>query len=523
VSEPSADALVVSASPPPWAAALPHATVVAPGDLDGRAAAAAAALVDGALPDAVALARRLRAADPTLQPVLVAADEAARRTLERALLFAPGLGELWVVEAADVDAELVERAAAVTAQRRRYRGTRRAVAATLARAEPRRADRALVSDAFLATLMEVLPDPVLSLDAEGRILSANPAAERTFGWRKGEAAGSDPAALLDASEPAAFRALLEAGRHGPARGEVAFRRPGGDAGVAEVAVSPAHAAGHEVRAVVLHDVTGLREAQAELEAQAAELEDAAVELEMLNAGLEERTRELEQAQATRSRFYAAMNHELRTPINAIIGYDDLILDGVYGPVDPRQAQALTRGRRAAEHLLELVNDVLDLAKIEAGRIDLEPEDTDLPALIEELADTVRPLAVEHGTTVELRLSPCGQVVTDPRRIRQVLLNLLSNAIKFGSGSPVQVACAAAPDGGIDVGVTDGGPGIDPSEQERIFHEFVQLGGSEGNGTGLGLPISRRLAGLLGGSLTLRSAPGAGSTFTLRVPRRIPGH
>jgi PAS domain S-box-containing protein len=516
--------LVVSPGEPPWAGAL-HGTRAETGAEVTRAEAEAAGvvLIDGALTGAVATARRLRTLDPTLQPVLVACDEAERTRLERSLLFAPGLGELWVVTAAEVDAELAERAAAVTAQRRRYRGTRRTVQAGLARAEPRRAERTLVSDAFLAALMEVLPDPILSLDEEGRILSWNPAAERQLGYTREEALGAAAITLLRPRDTAALRALLEEGRRAEARAELVFHRSSGESGIAEIAVAPAHAAGHDVRALVLHEVTHLREAQAELEAQAAELENTAAEMEMLNAGLEERTAALEEAQSTRSRFYAAMSHELRTPINAVIGYVDLIMDGIYGPVPERQDEALRRSRRAAEHLLELVNDVLDLAKIEAGRIEMDPEPTHVPLLLRELLDTVRPLADEHGTTLALRdTGDCATIHTDPRRVRQILLNLLSNAIKFGEGKPVRITCAAADDGAVEVAVRDKGRGIAVSEQGRIFEEFVQLGQTAGGGTGLGLPISRRLAELLGGALTVRSAPGEGSTFTLHLPARLPG-
>ncbi len=510
---------------PPWADALPDATIVSPA-ADGEALteaahAAGAALVDGGLPDPLAAVRRLRAADPDLQPAVVAAD-GARPALERALLFSPGMGELWIVPPEEVDAALLARASAVTQQRRRYRATRRTVAADLARAEPRRDTRTLISDAFLATLLDVLPDPVVSLDDGGRVLSWNPAAERVLGWGRGEAVGQELGALLGADPAAEFQALLRAGRDAPLQGEFTVRRRSGEPAVVEAAVAPARAAGHDVRAVVLHDVTHARETQAELEAQAAELQSQAAELEVLNADLAERSAALELAQATRSRFYAAMSHELRTPINAVIGYNQLVLDGIYGSIDPTVVQPLTRVQTAARHLLELVSDVLDLSKIEAGRIDLEPEATDVPQLLAELLDTVRPAAHEQGTPLSIQQrGPCASIVTDPRRVRQIVLNLLSNAIKFGEGRPVTVVCGATADGGTEIAVVDEGRGIAPEDQERVFEEFVQVNAGKQQGTGLGLPISRRLAQLLGGSLHLDSVPGRGSTFTLRLPRRFP--
>ena len=524
---PAARALVLAAEAVPWAAELGVVGPVHPGaandDLAAAAAKADAAFVDGsASRDGLSAARRLRTLDPTLQVVLVA-DGGKRTELERALLFAPGLGEVWIVEPAQVDDDLLRRAASVTSQRRRFRGTEKAVARDLARVEPRRGARALVSDAFLAALLDMLPDPVLSLDDDGAVLSWNPAAERTIGHPRAEAMGRRAVDLLRPEPRGDFEALLEAGRRTQARSEVTYRRRTGEPAVAEVAVVPVVAAGHSVRALVLHDVTHLRETQAELETQAAELESQAAELEMLNVDLEERTANLERALATRSRFYAAMSHELRTPINAVIGYTELILDGIFGPVDERQRDALERSQRAARHLLELVNDVLDLAKIEAGRIGVEIETVDPRHLVAELLDTVRPLAEENGVPLEVQAPgpPCLPVVTDPRRVRQIVLNLLSNAIKFGGRKPVAVSCRGLGDGGVEIAVADRGRGIAPEDQERIFEEFVQIDRQSGTGTGLGLPISRRLAQLLGGSIRVHSAPGEGSTFTVRLPARAP--
>jgi len=230
----------------------------------------------------------------------------------------------------------------------------------------------------------------------------------------------------------------------------------------------------------------------------------------------------EEAIAARARFYAAMSHELRTPINAIIGYNELLLTSIYGPLTPEQAVGLGRGQRAARHLLELVNDVLDLSKLEAGKMELRPERVRIPVLIEDLFTTIRPLADEHGCELSLDGMACSQSIhTDPRRVRQILLNLLSNAIKFGAGRPVRVSCSSGADGGAVVEVEDRGPGVDEADLPRIFEEFVQLGSSEKSGTGLGLPISRRLAELLGGRLTAQSRVGSGSTFRLELPQGLP--
>ena len=245
---------------------------------------------------------------------------------------------------------------------------------------------------------------------------------------------------------------------------------------------------------------------------------AAVRVHQAERHAREAQEEREAALAARSRFYAAMSHELRTPINAILGYNDLLLAGVYGPMSPQQTDGLERSQRAARHLLDLVNDVLDLSKLEAGKMEIVPEAVSLPELVEDLFVTVRPLAEERGAELRMEAEGCGEpVVTDPRRVRQIVLNLLSNAIKFGEGKPVDVRCAAD-EGWTRVEVVDRGSGIRAEDLPRIFDEFVQLPSASTGGTGLGLPISRRLAELLGGRLEAESAPGAGSTFRLVLPR-----
>ncbi|HEX2188924.1 MAG TPA: PAS domain-containing protein [Longimicrobiaceae bacterium] len=232
--------------------------------------------------------------------------------------------------------------------------------------------------------------------------------------------------------------------------------------------------------------------------------------------------ERERALHARDRFYAAMSHELRTPINAVLGYNDLLLAGIYGPLNAQQEQGLERGQRAARHLLELVNDVLDLSKLEAGKTEIQAEEVDVAELVEELFVTVRPLAAESGSDLRSTCGPgVSRIRTDPRRVRQILLNLLSNAIKFGEGHPIEVRCARAPLGGVVLEVVDRGRGIAAADVDRIFDEFVQLPGGSTGGTGLGLAISQRLARLLGGSLEVDSEPGAGSTFRLRLPADSP--
>ncbi len=248
---------------------------------------------------------------------------------------------------------------------------------------------------------------------------------------------------------------------------------------------------------------------------------AAAKLSQMNEELHRRQLALEQAMGARNRFYASMSHELRTPINAVIGYSTLMLDNIYGPLNTKQKEGLQRTLKAARHLLELVNDVLDLSKIEAGKIELTLQPVMWPSLIEDLFITVRPLADEYGSILSLEME--GEpfnIVSDPRRVRQILLNLLSNAIKFGEGKPIKVGCKRIQNGGVQLEVTDEGVGIAQEDIPRIFEEFVQVSESKQPGTGLGLPISRRLAQLLDGSLTVYSTLGTGSTFRLTLPASL---
>jgi len=264
----------------------------------------------------------------------------------------------------------------------------------------------------------------------------------------------------------------------------------------------------EKRELELEHRTSLLEAEAR----------SAAKLAQMNDELHRRQVALEQAMGARNRFYASMSHELRTPINAVIGYSTLMLDGIYGPLNAKQKEGLQRTLKAARHLLELVNDVLDLSKIEAGKIELSVQPVMFPSLIEDLFVTVRPLADEYGSTLTLEMqSESFNIVSDPRRVRQIMINLLSNAIKFGEGKPILVRCKQSEAGGVEIEVVDQGVGIAQEDIPRIFEEFVQVSESKQPGTGLGLPISRRLAQLLDGSLTVCSTPGEGSTFRLSLP------
>jgi len=229
-------------------------------------------------------------------------------------------------------------------------------------------------------------------------------------------------------------------------------------------------------------------------------------------------REREAAMQSRDRFYAMASHELRTPVSTVMLYNDLLLGGMYEPLTEQQHEAVERSQGSARHLLDLINDLLDLSKLEAGRLDARRDEVDAAALVAEVIAELTPLAADQGSALALEPAPGPVVVVgDGKRIRQILLNLLSNAIKFGAGRPIDVRCAPDAGGGVAISVTDHGPGIAPGDLPRIWEDFVQLGDGDDAGTGLGLPIARRLAELLGGALEVDSTPGAGSTFRLRLP------
>lgn len=240
---------------------------------------------------------------------------------------------------------------------------------------------------------------------------------------------------------------------------------------------------------------------------------------MLHETKRAQAEELERAMNIRSRFFASMSHELRTPINALVGYNQLLQQGMFGDLSEKQQTVVESIGRASSHLLELINDVLDISKIEAGKIEVTPEQTDVVELLRDTLASVRPQAEEKDLALEVDAPEALPLVTDPARVRQILLNLISNAVKFTDSGRVGLAVRQDESGEVvRIDVSDTGPGIPPEHRQRIFEEFEQVPASVAHGgTGLGLPISKRLAELLGGSLTLESEPGVGSTFTLTLP------
>ena len=235
--------------------------------------------------------------------------------------------------------------------------------------------------------------------------------------------------------------------------------------------------------------------------------------------------ELEAASRHKSEFLASMSHELRTPLNAIIGFSQVLREEMFGPVNEKQAEYLDDIVSSGNHLLSLINDVLDLSKVEAGQVELEVGPFSLREALERGVVMVRERATEDGVQVELSAGPEVDVVEgDERRIKQVIFNLLSNAVKFTpTGGEVDVS-AMRVNGEVRVSVADTGPGIAPEDHERIFEEFQQTdaGLEQLEGTGLGLALSKRLVELHGGRIWLESELGKGSTFVFTLPARVDG-
>ena len=236
-----------------------------------------------------------------------------------------------------------------------------------------------------------------------------------------------------------------------------------------------------------------------------------------NVELAARSAEAEQANNAKSQFLATMSHELRTPLNAIIGFADLMHDGRLGPVSEHHRESLDDIRGSARHLLDLINEVLDLARIESGRIMLDIQSIDPVEVVSAAVDSVRSLAAERDLAVTLEAQSIDNVALDPARLRQVLLNYLSNAIKFTpEGGLVQVRVLREADE-LVLEVIDTGGGIAPEDQARVFGEFEQLHGTAYGGTGLGLAVTKRIIEAQGGTVGVRSTPGYGSTFFARLP------
>ena len=241
--------------------------------------------------------------------------------------------------------------------------------------------------------------------------------------------------------------------------------------------------------------------------------------------IEDKSRQIEAANQHKSEFLANMSHELRTPLNAIIGFSEVLQEKLFGELNEKQAEytddILTSGR----HLLSLINEILDLSKVEAGRMELELATFDLPLAIDNARTFVRERATRHGITLDVKVDErLGDFVGDERKIKQILLNLLSNAVKFTPEGGRICINAQQVNGAAEISVSDTGIGIAPEDQPKIFEEFRQVGTDYAHkveGTGLGLTLAKKFVELHGGKIWVTSEAGKGSTFTFTLPVTTP--
>jgi PAS domain S-box-containing protein len=349
-------------------------------------------------------------------------------------------------------------------------------------------------------IVESALDCMIAADEKGRIVEFNPAAENTFGHRRDQVLGKDiweviiPAQLREGHR-VDLEKLVASPERSQGRLETTAQRSDGSRFPVEISLASFRQDGEAMFSASIRDLSE------RLEAEVMRHESEA-----------------------KSRFVAAMSHELRTPLNSILGFSQLLAGGGTGELNERQRRYVGHIESSGRHLLALINDVLDLSKVEAGQMEVELEPIELQPLLEEAINQLRPMADLKPLDLIVEGSPQIWIRADRRRFLQVMLNLLSNAVKFtGPGGLIRITATRA-GRAAEIAVTDTGIGIPESEQQRIFEEFTQVDrpSGESEGTGLGLALSRRLLQLMRGSIRVESSPGSGSTFTVIVPRIRPG-
>jgi len=384
----------------------------------------------------------------------------------------------------------------------------------------------------LNLILENVADPILVTDDRSNIILMNKEAEQLF--EADDSESWERAAMVQANDTK-FTTFISDFTISPSvarREQMRLQIPdtGVELPVEVVSGKILNRRGEPLAIVsVLHDLTEQAENERlyeELKTFSSQLEEriqaATADLAEQNTRLQWQSRELEKANRLKSEFLASMSHELRTPINALIGYASLMLDRIYGDLTPRQEEGLNRIQGAAQHLLALINDILDLAKIEAGRMPLHLDDVTLRDIMTEISQQIEPMVKKKQLTLSVDL-PAGEIKlhTDRTKVKQILLNLLSNAVKFTHHGGIWVTVSRDEED-LRFDVRDTGIGIREGDLESIWEDFRQVDQSrtrEFGGTGLGLSITRKLVDALGGHVFAESVYGKGSTFTVVLPMR----
>ena len=382
-----------------------------------------------------------------------------------------------------------------------------------------------IADSRYRRLLEAAPDGIVEVDGSGRIVLVNSQAERMFGYRREELLGKTVEMLM----PERFRGRHPAHRERYCAHSVirpmgsgldlrAVRADGTEFAV-DINLSPFEGETGGV-VCVIRDVSDRRLAEEQIKSLNLTLEQRTRDLAVINSELQIRNREVEKADRLKSNFLATMSHELRTPLNAIVGFADLLERQTAGPLTQKQERFVRHVKESSRHLLALIDDILDLSKIEAGRLDLKFECFSLSIAADEVLSTLRPLAAAKEIDLTTDLGADLTLHADHVRVKQVLYNLLSNAIKF-TPAKGSVRLIARSDGTvIHISVIDTGIGIPQEEHEAIFesfHRHLTPTHQACEGTGLGLSITKLLVEQHGGKTWVESEPGKGSRFHVTMP------
>ena len=372
-------------------------------------------------------------------------------------------------------------------------------------------------------LLEAAPDAILEVDSRGQIILVNAAVERLTGYRRDELLGQSMEILTPEelrSRHAEHRDAYWANPVTRPMGtglELHVQRKDGVRTPVEISLSPLTYDGEVRVTAVIRDVTERKRAEIQLRDMH---ERFTAELTAANEQLAVRNLEIEKANRLKTEFVASMSHELRTPLHTIIGFAELLAEEIEGPLTEKQKRFVGHIHRDSLHLLDLINDILDLSRIEAGRLDLRPEVFAMGAAIEEVLATIRPQAAAKSLRLEGSYAPEVILRADRVRFKEILFNLLSNAVKFtAEGGHIRVD-GFIRDKAVEISVSDTGIGIPAIEQAAVFDKFYQVGATTRGlkeGTGLGLAIAKHLVEAHGGRIWLSSEAGKGSRFSFTMP------